>query len=152
MLDNAWAFIDILVDEQKSLLSAQCAAAAPLAGQNNISLFPRFITQWRSSEWKGHLLHHLRNLWQFVEFFLPANLTTDYNCLPVFPDFVSELTTSHVSSHRLGLGNPQLWTVFRAGQHKEGWLSQPASYGMAVAGKFTVYISGDIPIPHIWCS
>lgn len=146
------------MDEQKSLLSAQCAAAAPLAGQNNISLFPRFITQWRSSEWKGHLLHHLRNLWQFVEFFLPANLTTDYNCLPVFPDFVSELTTSHVSSHRLGLGNPQLWTVFRAGQHKEGWLSQPASYGMAVAGKFTVYISGDIPgslsgpIPHIWCS
>lgn len=145
---SAWAFIDILMDEQQSLLSAQCATAAPLAGQNNISVFSTF----------HHTVEKLRverpstNLWQFVEFFLPAKLTTEYNCLPVFPDFVSELTTSHVSSHRLGLGNPQLWTVFRAGQHKEGWLSQPASYGMAVAGKFTVYISGGIPIPHIWCS
>ncbi|KAL7370927.1 hypothetical protein ABVT39_014473 [Epinephelus coioides] len=81
-------------DEQEALSSGQYAAAAASVDQDDTS----FLSLYRRAaeklevEWPS-LPPAQKQLW-FAGFFLPSEPTTVKNSLPLFPDFVAELTST----------------------------------------------------------
>lgn len=81
-------------DEQESSLSAQYAAAAAPVGHDDTSLFSLFRRAAEKLQVDWPSPPPARKPSRFAGFFLPPEPATAKNCLPMFPDFLCELTAS----------------------------------------------------------
>ncbi|XP_076746637.1 uncharacterized protein LOC112431703 [Maylandia zebra] len=81
-------------DEQESSLSTQYAAAAAPVGHDDTSLFSLFRRAAEKLQVDWPSPPPARKPSRFAGFFLPPEPATAKNCLPMFPDFLCELTAS----------------------------------------------------------
>lgn len=94
MLDIILEMHGLSEDEQDALSSGQYATAAASVGQDDTSFFSlcRCTAVKLDVEWPSP--PPAQKPLRFAGFFLPPEPTTVKNRLPMFPDFVSELTST----------------------------------------------------------